>query len=181
MSNVIHLFQRKISRSLKDSSKTLDLLAEDAQLSLQFNAPSTLYIISGEIGGDSDNFYYFASQELVKTIFDMRFSPRLDFIASTRKKAFDFFEKIGLKYFDVLGRHGVENISIALDDRHEILKDVITSAEKDYRHDETFLMIFDNNLLATEYSRTIRQYFNVKLIDKDYIERYSSENIKLQM
>lgn len=181
MTNVVPLFSRKNANLIKNPNKILDFVSEDAQLSLQFNQPHVLYVISGEISADNNDFYYFASQNMVKTIFDMRFSPNLDFVADSRKKAFNFFDDIGLRYFDVLGRLGVESLSVALDDRHEILKEVVSSAEKYSKNNESFLMIFDNKLLTLEYSRSLRQCFDVQAVDENYMKNISSENIKLQM
>ena len=111
----------------------------------------------------------------------MRFSPRLDFVASTRQKAFSQLKELGVAYYDVFGRSGVSTPSSALSNRLEILKEIIVVTEKTLMLGEPCIMFFDNNSIAEEYQKTMGQCFDVRQVDGKYIQAVAAEFIRRKM
>lgn len=65
-------------------------------------------IIERELFGDT--FCGFANKFRPDFILDLRRSPRLDLLAGSRVKAFEFFNELDVKYLDVSGRAGSDLI-----------------------------------------------------------------------
>lgn len=180
MSNIIHLFKEKSNIT---TTAPTEIQNSDAnqQLSLPFNAPHISYVLIGEIDSTSEDFLYFINEKGISTFFDLRLSPRLDFVAPNRKEAFIQFQKINVSYYDVFGRFEISSPYSASHHIFEILKEIVSTTENISKHSEPVLLVFDNHPLAHEYSTELSKYFDVTKIDGKYIRDVISQSIKLQM
>lgn len=180
MSNIFHLFKRRINVS--DESLRLSSIVENSQqLTLPFGAPHILYLLIGGTDATNEEFLYFVSKKCIAVFFDLRFSPRLDFVAATRQKAFIKLKEVGLNYYDVYGRLGISSPATAVDDRFEILKNIVAAAEETLKQGEPCLMMFDRQSLASEYKKSMGDYFEIREIDGKYISDAVSDLLKIQM
>jgi hypothetical protein len=179
MSNIIPLFSRRIRG--KEAASVSPSLQLGAQLSLPFHAPRVLFLLTSVVDISGDTFQHFSTQKAVAAFFDLRFSPRLDFIAPTRAKALSRLREMGVAYYDVFGRAGINSPRLAFEDRFDLLKEVISIVENEFSANAPYIMIFDNHHLSNEYRHAMQQYFEVVPISSAYMQESFSKSLRLEM
>lgn len=179
MSNIVHLFAK--CNPSTDELRKIENSSENFQMSLPFNAPHPLYLISAEIDVSYECFQYFIIEKNIAVFFDMRFSPRLDFFASNRAKALSQFKKLDVLYCDVFGRAGVESFGTAFNDRLEISKEIVAATEEKFKKSEPCFMAFDSQWLARDFHPILSQYFEVHEINTQYIKNIADEFTRIRM
>lgn len=180
MSNIIPLFSRRI-RGTDEEAPASSSRQLGAQLSLPFHAPRVLFLLNSDADISGDKFQSFSTHKSVAAIFDLRFSPRLDFIAPTRAKALSLLREMRISYYDVFGRAGINSPRLAFEDRFELLKEVISIVENEFSATAPYVMIFDNRHLSDEYRHAMQQYFEVIPINSAYIQEYYPDSVRLEM
>jgi hypothetical protein len=178
MSNVVHLFSKTAKSS---GAAELHLERDGVQLSLPFDAKRILFVVSGNIDVAELEFFHFSAQSSISAIFDLRLSPRLDFVASSRPRALSRLHEYKVLYFDVFGKTGISTFSSAIGERFEILKEIISEVEISLSPSVPCLMLFDNTSLGSEYIKTMQNYFDVHQIDARYIRSLAAEHVRLEM
>lgn len=182
--NVVPLFKTK---SQEDSRSIAPMIVHDlaeknnGQLSLPFEVPVKLFILSELKITSTDNFYHFLIGSGAIILFDMRPAPRLDFIASTRKKSFQVLEEAGITYMDMLGRTGYSSS----DGRHgeyvELLKEIVTLGTMSCKRGEACVMVFDNDLFLQDCQNSLRHCFDIVNADSNLIAAVALQHAQLRM
>lgn len=184
VNNVVPLFKTKLEEGCRTSAPTIvhDLEEQNnGQLLLPFEAPVKLFMLSEREITSMDNFYHFLLGSSAIALFDMRPAPRLDFIASTRKKAFRVLEEVGINYMDMLGRTGYS----PSDGRHaeyvELLKEIVLHGTKSCKLGETCVMVFDNDLFFQDCQNSLSHCFDIVNADSNLIAVVALQHAQLRM
>lgn len=95
---------------LEFNSSTVDATRKLFQMSPNSDQVQHFVVLIAESEVSHTNgFLEFLSSYRPKVIFDLRFSPRLDFVGGSRRRAFRAFDELSVQYIDVLGRLGVSS------------------------------------------------------------------------
>ena len=184
VNNVIPLFKINFSKNIPDVTPTIchdSVEKNDGQLLLPFEVNIKLFMVSEREIMSADDFYHFIIGSNTIILFDMRPAPRLDFIASTRKKAFQMLEGAGIAYMDMLGRTGYSPSNDRRAEYIELLKEIVSVSTKRCKHDETCVMVFDDDLFLDDCRNSLRHCFDIVNADSNLIAAVAIQNAQLRM
>ncbi|MFZ6710136.1 hypothetical protein [Undibacterium sp. TC9W] len=99
---------RLVSDSSRKNQTVKPVNGQSEQLTFSFSETSEMTFVR-EIDILRTNEFSFIIENIKpRWLFDVRITPRLDFVASSRAKAFKLFEQCQIDYVDIMGAIGVE-------------------------------------------------------------------------
>ncbi|QHI99624.1 hypothetical protein GT347_17565 [Xylophilus rhododendri] len=181
--NVVPLFPASRTDVLSEPVEVLypDIQDDAGQLSLLFEAPCILYVVNEKCFRTIENFYHFSVGVNVGALLDMRLTPRLDFVAPSRQRAFQLLKEINVSYVDMLGRSGFAPAKANAVEYVELLKEVILVSETICSKDASRLMVFDDKNFMDSCHNSLRHCFEIIEAAEDVIASLAHAHAQLRM
>jgi hypothetical protein len=167
-----------------DAQKSIPLNANIEQLSFPFEElTDVLFVKESDILRNGE-FSLLLDTIKPRWLFDIRITPRLDFLAN-RASAFRKFNEMNLEYVDILGSVGVSSYS-SNESAPEIWGTIVISAlNKPSVPMKPCIFIFDNEMILKRSERVLNSLFKstsklsslrIDMFDSDYLYPFQEAN-----
>lgn len=151
------------------------------QLSLPFAAPHLLVFTLTPDFNVAGLFQQFAQSLRPRLLIDMRMSPRLEFIGTTRSQTFDYFKSMQIDYKDVFGKVGIGGY-VDAEERHQVLGIAVAQILETFEPSEgPALFFFDDPGFMSRCRRSFEAAFEIVDMDRQSIQRRAVDSSLLQM
>lgn len=178
--NVINLFGKRLPNEEKANEQPkAGLPVTTEQISLPFNAPHSLMLLSATDFSNPADFVRFSSCIEVQNIIDMRMTPRLDFIGANRAQAFNLFEKLRIHYMDLLAQVNLKSYEIDEHEQQRLLSAVQHTLDRVTKSHHPIVMLFDNLEFQHNCQRELGLTYDVHVADKHYISALCEEPLRM--